>query len=57
MSTLFKAATAFAIAALITGNVPPLNLHWRAVAAELHQAHAPGKVKTGLVHLFRQERD
>ena len=54
MSTLFKAASAFAIAALITGTVPPLNPHWRAVAAELHQAHAPGKVKAGLVNLFRQ---
>ena len=57
MSTLFKAAGAFAIAALITGTVPPLNPHWRAVAAELHQAHAPGKVKAGVVRLFRQGKD
>ena len=57
MSTLFKAAGAFAIAALITGTVPPLNPHWRAVADELHQAHAPGKVKAGLVHLFHPAKD
>ncbi len=54
MLTIFKAAAAFAIAALITGTLPPLSPHWRDVAAELHQAHAPGKVKAGLVALLHQ---
>jgi hypothetical protein len=54
MHTLFKAAAAFAIAALITGTSPPLSPHWRAVADDLHQAHAPGKVKAGLAALFHQ---
>ena len=54
MHTIFKAATAFAIAALITGTSPPLGPHWRIVADDLHQAHAPGKVKAGLAALFHQ---
>ncbi len=54
MHTIFKAVAAFAIAALITGTSPPLSPHWRAVAADLHQAHAPGKVKAGLAVLFHQ---
>ncbi|MDB5735208.1 MAG: hypothetical protein JWP16_1992 [Alphaproteobacteria bacterium] len=54
MLTIFKAAAAFAIAAVITGTSPPLSPQWRAVAADLHQAHAPGKVKAGLAALFHQ---
>ncbi len=55
MRIIFRAATAFAIVALIAGTVPPLNPQWRAVAADLHQAHAPGKVKAGLIALLRQQ--
>jgi hypothetical protein len=35
MSHLFRAGTAFVFAALITGQLPALSPHWRAVAAVL----------------------
>jgi hypothetical protein len=56
MLTLFKAATAFAIAAVITGTAPPLGPHWRIVAVDLHQANAPAKVKAGLAALFHYQK-
>jgi hypothetical protein len=45
MSHLFRATTAFVFAALITGQVPALSPHWRAVAADLHQAQPQAKVE------------
>ncbi len=54
MHTILTAAAAFAFAALITGTSPPLSPHWRAVAEDLHQAHAPGKVKAGMSALFHK---
>ena len=53
MSIIFKAGAAFFIAAVMTGALPPLSPHWRAVAADLHQAEPQAKVKAavfGLLH-------
>ena len=47
MSHIFKAGTAFVLVALVTGTMPPLSPHWRAVAADLHQAQPQAKVKAG----------
>jgi hypothetical protein len=40
MMTIFKAGAAFAAAALLTGTLHIDSPRWRAVAAELRQAHA-----------------
>lgn len=42
---LIKAGTAFAIAALLTGTLPPLSPRWREVSVELHQAEPQAQVK------------
>jgi hypothetical protein len=56
MSHLLKAPfniwAAFALAALITGTMPPLSPHWRAVAADLHQAMPQAKVKAAVLTLL-----
>jgi hypothetical protein len=55
MQTLFKAGTAFFLAALITGHVPPLSPHWRAVAADLHQAEPQAKVKGAVLSMLHKQ--
>ncbi len=56
MSHIFKAGTAFALALLVTGTMPPLSPHWRAVAAELHQAQPQAKVKSAVFVLFHGKK-
>ncbi len=56
MSVLFKAGAAFVCAALLTGNLPPLSPHWRAVAADLHQAEPQAKVKSAVFSLFHTKK-
>ena len=56
MSHLFRAATAFVFAALITGQMPALDPHWRAVAADLHQAQPRAKVEAAVLSLFARGR-
>ena len=56
MSVLFKAAAAFAFAALLSGNFPPLSPQWRAVAADLHQAEPQAKVKAAVFSLFHNKK-
>ena len=53
MSHIFKAATAFVLVALVTGTMPPLSPHWRAVAADLHQAAPQAKVKSAVLSLLQ----
>ncbi len=53
MSHIFKAGTAFVLVALITGTMPPLSPHWRAVAADIHQAKPQAKVKAAVLSLIR----
>jgi len=50
MSHLLNAGAAFA---LITGTMPPLRPHWRAVAADLHQATPQAKVRAAFFSLFQ----
>jgi hypothetical protein len=52
MSQIFKAGLAFVFAALITGTLPPLSPHWRAVAADLRQAQPQAKVKAAVLSLL-----
>ena len=52
MQTLFKAGTAFFVAALMTGHMPPLSPHWRAVASDLHQAEPQAKVKGAVLSML-----
>ena len=52
MSHFFKAGAALVLAALITGTMPPLSPHWRAVAADLHQAAPQAKVKAAVFSLL-----
>lgn len=56
MSVLFKAIAAFAFAALISGNLPPLSPQWRAVAADLHQAEPQAKLKAAVFSLFQNKK-
>ncbi len=56
MSVLCKAGAAFVVAALLTGNLPPLSPHWRAVAADLHQAQPQAKVKAAVFSLFHNKK-
>jgi len=51
MSLLFRAATAFLFVALVTGHLPALGGHWRAVAADL--AEARPQARLGLIALFQ----
>jgi hypothetical protein len=52
MSLLFRAAPAFFLAALITGHVPALNPHWRAVAADLARAQPQARLKAEALSFF-----
>jgi hypothetical protein len=52
MSHLFRAGTAFVFAALITGQLPALSPHWRAVAADLHQAQPRARVQAAVLSLL-----
>ena len=54
MHTILTAAAALALAALITGKSPPHSPQWGAVAEDIKQAHAPGKVKAGMSALFHK---
>jgi hypothetical protein len=53
MSHLLKAGAASALVALITGTLPPLSPHWRAMAADLHQATPQAEVKAAVFSLFQ----
>jgi len=53
MSHLFRASTAFVFAALITGQLPLLSPHWRAVAADLHKAQPRAKVHAAVLSWLR----
>ncbi len=53
MSHLFRASTAFVFAALITGQLPLLSPHWRAVAADLHKAQPRAKVQAAVLSWLR----
>ena len=52
MSHILKAGAAFVLAALFTGTMPPQSPHWRAVAADLHQAGPQAKVKAAVFSLL-----
>jgi hypothetical protein len=52
MSHILKAGAALVLAALLTGAMPPLSPHWRAVAADLHQAEPQVKVKAAVFALL-----
>lgn len=52
MSQILQATTAFALAALLTGHLQLLSPRWRAVAADLHQAHPQAKVQAAVLSLF-----
>jgi hypothetical protein len=51
MRLIFKAGAAFVLALLVTGKIHP-DPHWRAVAAELHQAQPQAEVKAQASALF-----
>ena len=53
MRIFFQAGVACVAVALVTGTVPPLGPHWRAVAAELHQVQPRAKVEAGILSLFQ----
>jgi hypothetical protein len=57
MRIFIQAGAAFVAVALATGTLPPLSPHWRAVAAELHQAQPRAKVKAGFLSLFQDKKD
>jgi hypothetical protein len=52
MPHFLKAGAGFALVALLTGSLPPLSPHWRAVAADLHQAMLQAKVKAAVLTLL-----
>lgn len=53
MSHIFRAATAFLFAALMTGHVPSPGPHWRAVTADIHQARPQGGLPGAVLSLLR----
>jgi len=55
MRLICKAGAAFVLAALLAGKIVP-DPHWRAVAAELHQARPQAKVQARLSALFHHEK-
>jgi len=59
MRFLLKAGLTFAVAALLTGKLVP-GPHWRAVAADLHQAAPPAlmkaQVKAEAIRLFQNRK-
>jgi len=57
MRIFFQAGVACVAVALVTGTVPPLGPHWRAVAADLHQAEPQAKVRAELHTLFHGGKD
>jgi len=56
MSHIFKAGAALVLVALVTGTMPPLSPHWRAVAADLHQAQPQAKVKAAVFALLHGKK-
>jgi hypothetical protein len=56
MSLFFRAGTAFLFAALMTGHVPALSPHWRAVAADLDRAQPPARLKAQALSQFHGAR-
>jgi hypothetical protein len=54
MRTLLTAATAFVLAALMTGQLTP-GPHWAAVTADLHQAQPQARMTTEFHALVRQK--
>jgi hypothetical protein len=55
MSIIFKAGAAFFMVAVMTGALPPLSPHWRAVAADLHQAGPQAQVKAAVLSLLARK--
>lgn len=53
MSLLFRAGTALLFVALMTGHLPPLSPHWRAVAADLAHAQPESQLKAQGAALFQ----
>ena len=53
MSHILNAGAAFALVALITGILPLLSPHRRAVAADLHRATPQAKVKAAVFSLLQ----
>lgn len=51
MRILLQAGVAFVLAALITGQMPPLSLRWQAVKADLHQAQPQARLKAQIATL------
>jgi hypothetical protein len=56
MSHLFRAATAFLLVALVTGHLPSPGPHWRAVAADIHQARPQGGLPGAFLSLLRSAK-
>ena len=56
MRIFFQAGAAFVAVALVTGTVPPLSPHWRAVADELHKARPRAKMEAGILSLFQDKK-
>jgi len=51
MRILLQAGVAFVLAALITGQMPPLSPRWLAVKADLHQAQPQARLKAQIATL------
>jgi hypothetical protein len=56
MSHIFKAGAALVLVALVTGTMPSLSPHWRAVAADLHQAQPQARVKAAVFALLHGKK-
>ena len=57
MRIFIQAGAAFVAVALVTGTVPHLSPHWRAVADELHKAQPRAKLEAGILTLFQNKTD
>jgi hypothetical protein len=51
MRFVLQAGVAFVLAALITGQMPPLSPRWQAVKADLHQAQPQVRLKAQIATL------
>lgn len=56
MSLLFRAGTALVFATLISGHLPALGPHWRAVAVDLNHAQPEARLKAEALVLFRWQK-
>lgn len=56
MSLLFRAATAFFLAALASGHLPALGDRWRVVAADLASARPQARLGAQVQTLFHGEK-